>query len=380
MALKQDRIKQMVADGRTTELAKAGDPTLGPLSMLPGTWKNTEDLDGFGFNVMALPFLSDPLGNQYRLLMNQYNEELTFSVVDKGVPNRGRTVDQNTGGTDQTIVALEYFQRIVQVTSDDFPRTDLNGRFDGQAIHKEPGLWLYMTDHETAGINVARLGTIPHGNSFLAAGRVAEERWPLQDPDLTLMRSLIPNMNAVVVGGGENPAEVDLEPVTDPVTGVTIDYFAPYRHFHQNPFVGKGSIHGFAGFEPVHTTALLRHALENYLSTIGDIRRVMRLSVDSTFDHAGLRRHTHNGIVNIPFVVREAEAASMNATFLIYEIEDSATGQMRHFLQYAQNVILDFIGRPDGHPGPARWPHVSINTMERVADASAEAAINSRLR
>ena len=45
--------------------------------------------------------------------------------------------------------------------------------------------------------------------------------------------------------------------------------------------------------------------------------------------------------------------------------------------QYAQNVILDFLGRPDGHPNRARWPHVSINTMERVSDVVPEAMIES---
>lgn len=178
--------------------------------------------------------------------------------------------------------------------------------------------------------------------------------------------------------GGGNPEEIDLEPIVDPNTGqVIIDYFEPYRHFHETPYKGKVNIPGFDGFDPVHTTNLLRHAFENVIKKIGVVKRVQRLHVDSTIDHSGNNRVGHSGILNIPFVVREADATAMNSTFIIYEVEDSETGKSRYFLQYAQNVILDFINRPDGHPGRARWPHVSINTMERVLDTTKEAVIEA---
>lgn len=362
MTLPNNLIEEMNASGRRITVAQSDDETLGPLRMLPGTWKNTKALNGYGFNMMALPFAEGESG--YRILMNQYNEELHFSVVDKGVPNRGSEFDPATGqsvATDQTIVALDYEQKIVQIAADDFPKSGVTAKFDGKAIHKEPGLWLYMTNENTAGINIARLGTIPHGNSFLAAGRAAE------DPIIGLPERPIPEINGVVVGGGEDPAIVDLTP----------EYFAPYKHFHENPFKGKIPIAGFNGFDPVHTTQLLTHALENSLP--GEVKKTMRLRVDSTLDHAGVNRVNHTGIVNIPFVVRQADATSMISTFNIYEVEDAETGKTRHFMQYAQNVILDFIGRPDGHPGRARWPHVSINTMERVSDADPGVAKTSML-
>ncbi len=382
-------IKEMVDTGRSVALADFDDPVLGPLRLMPGTWKNTEELKGFGFNMMALPFRGGP--NGFKILMNQYGEELNFAVVDKGVPNRGLDLDPETGGADQTIVALNYFQKITQIDSDDFRESDLHQRFDGKPIHKEPGLWLHMTDHETSDINIARLGTIPHGNSFLAVGSVpnrktAEEEednfFLLEDPDDELLQTLperiIPDINGVVVGGGENPDETDLEPIVDPDTGeVIIDYFEPYRHFHENPYKGSVNIAGWRGFDPVHATELLRHALREVIMPLGKIKRVMRLHVDSTIDHAAINRFTHGGIINIPFVVRQADATAMNSTFLIYEVEDSESGKTRCFMQYAQNVILDFINRPDGHPGRARWPHVSINTMERVSDSTAEAVMSS---
>ena len=184
-----------------------------------------------------------------------------------------------------------------------------------------------------------------------------------------MANSLIPNINGVVVGGGENPDEKDLDPI----------YFEPYKFFHENPYQGKVPISGFTGFEPVNTTDLLKLALNEVLFPVGKIRRIMRLAVNSSVDHVGVRRTGHNGIVNIPFVVRQADASAMNSTFLIYEIEDKETGQMRHFMQYAQNVILDFISRPDGHPNRARWPHVSINTMERASEVVPEALAKALL-
>lgn len=389
----QDR-KRLLRDlqdtGRSTAIAEFDDPVLGPLRLLPGVWKNTEQLHGYGFNLMALPFKQGE--NEFKVLVNQYDEELTFAVTDKGVPNRGRTVDPETGGLDQTIAALDYFQRITQIDSDEFEKSGLHERFDGQRIHKEPGLWLHMIDHNTDGINIARLGTIPHGNSFLAVGRAPnmkendddEDKFAIiEDPtdeQLELIPNLVPSINGIVVGGGENPEEIDLQPIIDPDTGqIIIDYFKPYRHFHENPYSGKVNIPGFKGFDPVHSTELLRHAIRDVLIPIGKIKRVMRLRVDSTLDHAAINRFTHTGIINIPFVVRQADATAMNATFLIFEIEDRNSGEYRYFLQYAQNVILDFIGRPDGHPGRARWPHVSINTMERVSGVETQSIIGSIL-
>lgn len=391
MTLRKELVDEMVVAGRIAEVADFDDPVLGPLRLLPGVWKNTSALRGFGFNMMALPFSGG--ANGFRVLMNQYDEDLTFAVTDKGVPNRGLNPDPVTGNADQTIVALDYFQKITQIDSGEFSESGLNERFDGQRIHKEPGLWLHMVDHNTNGINIARLGTIPHGNSFLAVGSAPNRKEndeqednfvllenPSEEQLEQLPSALIPDINGVVVGGGENPDEIDLDPIVDPNTGnVIIDYFEPYRHFHENPYKGKVLISGFSGFDPVHATELLRHTLKEILMPIGNIKRIMRLRVDSTLDHAAVNRFTHTGIVNIPFVVRQADAASMNATFLIYEIQDFETGQDRYFMQYAQNVILDFIGRPDGHPGRARWPHISINTMERVSNVAPEMMIKKIL-
>ena len=86
----EKQMQEMVARGRTVEPAKTGDADLGPFKLLPGIWKNVPGLPGRGWNMIALPFATEPDDFiNYRLLVNQYNEELKFSVVDKAVANRG---------------------------------------------------------------------------------------------------------------------------------------------------------------------------------------------------------------------------------------------------------------------------------------------------
>ncbi len=58
------------------------------------------------------------------------------------------------------------------------------------------------------------------------------------------------------------------------------------------------------------------------------------------------------------------KAMKMKSTFWIQEIDDNGTRKLR--LQYSQIVMLDFFPRRDGLPGLIRWPHVSINTLEKV--------------
>ena len=73
------------------------------------------------------------------------------------------------------------------------------------------------------------------------------------------------------------------------------------------------------------------------------------------------------GISNIPFIVEQANASEMKATFFLQELaEADEHGNPKLRLQYAQVVQLDFFPRFDGGPGRIKWPHVSINTLEKV--------------
>ncbi len=317
--LNVSQIKSMMARGREIKLAKSGDEDLGPLKHLPGTWKNLPSLPGRGWNMIALPFADAQL--KYRLLLNQYNETLKFSFVDDAVPNRGLPRDGAQDG-DQLVVALDYEQTISQIAADDFPRSGKAGDVC-LPIHHEPGLWLHMVNKNTNEIDLARLATIPHGDSVMALG--------ISDGE--------------VPGGPEVP-DISGLPIGSP-QDIEHPYLAPYKHFHDNKFEGL--------FDPVSPNDLLKAANAGV-----DIVSTTKLEVDTSLETGG--------IVNIPFIVKEANAAEMRSTFWIQELaEKDECGQPKLRLQYSQTVMLDFFERRDGEPGLIRWPHVSINTLEKVS-------------
>lgn len=302
---------------------------LGPLAHLPGTWK----AEGTGWNLIALPFKDapDPANVPYRILMNQYDEELFFSFVDDNVPNRGIAVDQR-------VATVDYQQQIKQIAVDDFPPSDQRGPVD-LPIHHEPGLWIWAKDNQTDGIDVARLASIPHGNSVLALG------------DSTVHEAMpeIPPINALPFGRFEDLSTPGYDFNFDP-------YLGPYKHYIDNPFMGTAAgAPGFPGFNPADMTEILRFANQNI-----EIVRTTRLVVDSKREDAG--------VSNMPFVVREAEPVSMSSTFWIQEVADRRyKSGYRLRMQYAQIVMLDFFRpRQDQQPGRAQWPHVSIATLDKV--------------
>ncbi|MTB88305.1 hypothetical protein H9L21_01750 [Aeromicrobium senzhongii] len=320
-----EQLRSLQSQERSVTAAVTGDEDLGPFALLPGVWANEPDLPGRGWNMIALPF-GPPEGATfrpaYRLLLHQYNERLIFSLVDKAVPNRGigPVADGVTPNADQLLVALDYEQGINQLVGEDFPSSGLAGQ-PGGAIHHEPGLFLNMSDPlNEDSVDIARLATIPHGDSVLGLGTAVVEDGP----------ATVPPVNALPLG-------VDQDIEANP-------YLAPYKHFHDNPFRSL--------FDPTDPTALLEVANEGV-----DIIRTTKLEFDSTV--------STGGISNIPFIVRQANASEMKSTFWIQEVrrEDGGT-DLR--LQYVQVVQLDFFPRFDGGPGRIKWPHVSINTMTKV--------------
>lgn len=324
-----EQINELKAEGRRVEQAVTGDPALGPFALLPGTWTNEPTLPGRGWNMIALPFAQPAESTfrpNYRLLLNQYNEVLNFFLVDKAVPNRGiGSVGGVVSNTDQTVVTLDYEQGIKQIDAEDFPESGLAGA-PQLAIHHEPGLFLNMLDQTDGGPTIARLATIPHGDAALALGTsTVADGTPA-----------IPTVNALPIGVNQ-----DIE---------TNGYLAPYKHFHDNLFNGL--------FDPTDPTALLTVANQGV-----NIVRTTRLEFDTTV--------ASGGINNIPFIVSQANASEMKATFWIQELaETDAAGNPRLRLQYVQVVQLDFFPRFDGGPGRIKWPHVSINTLEKQTDVA----------
>ncbi|MGB5984116.1 MAG: heme-binding protein [Desulfobacterales bacterium] len=321
--LSAEQVKRIRNQGRYIAPAKPGDEDLGPLKQLPGTWKNLPNLPGRGWNMIALPFATEPDSRlNYRLLVNQYNEELKFTLVDKGVPNRGIRRNGSTSDSDQFLVTLDYEQTIKQIAADDFPNSGKAGGPD-LAIHHEPGLWLHMTNETTNNLDIARLATIPHGDSVLALGTSEEISGAPR----------IPNSNGLPIGVPQD--------LNNP-------YLSPYKHFHDNLFQGL--------FDPTDPNKLLNDA-----NAAVTITKATKLEVDTAVESGG--------VVNIPFIVKQANAADMKSVFWIQELDETdASGNPKLRLQYTQMVMLDFFPRFDGAPGLIRWPHVSINTMEKVAD------------
>lgn len=325
--------KQYPAKARTYGKPAKQDPDLGPLKLLPGLWKS----EGLGWSMTALPFATAPSPLDYRLLLNQYNEQLEFKLVDNNVPNRGVEKNNPTVQTDQFVVTIDYLQKIQQVAAVDSPEGNGLAGPPGLAIHHEPGLWLHMKNQITDGLDIARLATIPHGDSVLALGRSSVHAGA----------SSIPHINSLPEGVTQ---DLDNSP-----------YLKPYKKFHDKPFKGNVTFPGFPGFDPTQTHVLLELA-----NTGANIVRTTTLHVDSTIPTGG--------IANIPFVVRKANAATMQSTFWIQELaEKDVNGDPKLRLQYLQVVMLDFFPRRDGLPpsccpGPIRWPHVAINTLEKQVD------------
>lgn len=324
---------------------------LGPLKHLVGVWT----AQGTGWNMIALPFQgapASPAGSKFRILMNQYDEVLKFDFVDDRVKNRGLSRNGESG-FDQVVAALDYQQKIAQVVAEDRPSSGGLAGGAKLAIHHEPGLWLYeknrrVKDDKIMGdvvseveLRVARLASIPHGNSVLAIGTSEEVNGMPH----------IPSLSGLPSGRFEDVSTPGYDFKTDP-------YLEPYNHYINNPFMGNVTgVIGFPGFHPADMNAILRFACQNGPK----IARTTVLNVDSTRKSGGIR--------NLPFTVREAEPVSMKSTFWIQELaEKDANGETQFQLQYSQIVMLQFFRpREDEQPGLAAWPHISIATLRKVS-------------
>lgn len=327
--------------GRLIEKAVQGDPDLGVLGLLPGSWANTGALAGHGWNLIALPFGRAGQLGDFRLLLNQFNETLTFSTVDKHVPNRG------DNHIDQHVAAVQYIQHIIQLAatdaaitatggltipatpdSDDTPKTGTlpppSPAGTPAAIHHEPGLLLRLESQTAGGPTLGRLATIPHGDSVLALGHSidAQAGAPnFNDPKFAnLFTSLPIGVGPASVGGKPNP------------------YLAPYEHF-----TGANKFRGI--LDATDPKSLLAGAIPP--ATVKNTTTIILTT-----------EIPDGGIHNIPFVTRKADATSMSIAMWIQELDDGSK-----VLQYVQKVILKFFPRADHVAGLIEWPHISFNSL-----------------
>jgi hypothetical protein len=279
---------------------------LGPLKKLKGTWRGNPSM---GWNVISVPGLP-PDG--FVLEVIPYEEELSFTpVVTAG--NRGAFVGTNENN--QSIVGLLYQQVIksVCVTS----RCNDRGFPSGQIIHAERGLFLNLTNFNDD-FPVARLSTIPHGNALLALGKAIDSANP--GNNFFGSASTLPT----TIAGA-------------PIPGYGVD------QFNNQQFPNE--------FNQLDPNTFLKISLGT------QVIKDMTTLILSTKNLSG-------GILNIPFINSNAKATTLNAIFWIETIQ--GVGGHPDFLQLQYTQTIDLVFPPTGNPDPVVWPHVTINTLQKV--------------
>lgn len=273
-------------------VADAG-PDLGPLLELPGTWV------GNGYSLISRPDQHNK--NPFFLELNATRETLSFTPIGSPIPNRG------SGQDDIFFLGVHYLQQVSDA--------DTFG-----ALHLEPGMWLNVpaTTDPAAPASVVRMATIPHGDALLAQG------------------------SSLTVAGPPDIQPVDSTPTfsTGPNTGqkLTGPYLDPFTTTPLPPGIAAGAI---ANPNVVLTEAIGKQK----------ILETTVLVISTTTPVGGIA----GGIQNIPFVVRNANAVSLDAIFWVEKVQtEDGTGTFMQ-LQYTQRVILDFLG--------INWPHIQVATL-----------------
>jgi hypothetical protein len=281
---------------------------LGLLAELPGNWR------GHGFNLTARPFFKAPAGTPpFFLEINATQETLDFNAITGAVPNRGSLQD------DSFLFGVRYLQQVSDVIVD-------------AGIHIEPGLWLRVppsTDPAQPGNVYVRQSTIPHGDSLIAQSSFAGQ---VVTPDIQPVNSL-PFTDAVIPPLNGNPVSV-------------ISNDKGYLNQYLNGLLPP--VPFLSGLNAANVikdpTILLRDTIKNQT-----IISTTVLAISTTAQGSGL--------INIPFVTKNANATQLDAIFWVESVQ-RPDGSVFIQLQYVQRVILDFIG--------IHWPHISVATLKRI--------------
>lgn len=322
---------------------------------MSGTW------EGEGFNLIARPDKEG--GSPLFLELNQTFETLSFIPISSSIPNRGDAVN------DIELFGLTYLQKVSDIVTKG-------------ALHIEPGIWIHIPSQDQNNgttQSVARMGTIPHGNSLLAQG-TAIKIDPFTgnpfDPDKLSAANTAPFL------------------ATDPmpVPG-TLGGFAPYDLGNNTPAAVNfrtpagdspatplpPSILGVAMQKIINdptlllTAALAGQVIESMVViNIATVASVLQAQPDQNGKPQPPKTITLNGggggIENIPFLQTNADAATVFATFWIEKIAGPVAGTSFFQLQYVQTVLLNFpVIKPGTPPGPPlSWPHVSVATLRKT--------------
>jgi hypothetical protein len=382
---------------------------LGHLSELAGTWK------GSGFNLIARPDWHDK--TDLYLQLNQTRETLKFDPIGSPIPNRG------FGQDDIELFGLTYLQQIVDAGNDG-------------AMHIEPGIWITQPHTsfppETAPLHgqlVARMGTIPHGNSLLAEGIAEPFKGPpvLTVPGTQYSFSLFPSFNSTPSGVPPTaPGMVFNAPgSSEKLTAPTVPAPAfpqydltvpigpippgplnpPFALNTRTPFDTTppepplpANINGVPMQDVINDPILLLQKDIELLVAQGYTFEGTAINIATTTPLNFLKNANSGpkgpkvqvtvpqfggGIENIQFLGGEsptvggkvelqenAETAIVYATFWIEKVTHKEDGHSFMQLQYAQMVVLNFPIFHLLHQAPPvyvnlGWPHISVATLRK---------------
>lgn len=207
-----------------------------------------------------------------------------------------------------------------------------------EGLHHEPGFWLSIPATTVLPVQpaatIARLGTIPHDDSMLAqGGGFGVQGGPL-----------IGDVNALPSRGGMVLGRRYTIPFENP--SLPQNFKLP---FVQNPNLAlKEAILGqniistvvlIISTNVVPTITIPTPANPNDPNPAGTVINVPAPS---------------GGITNLPFVVQNANATRLDATFWIEAVMQPVNSTFMQ-LQYTQTVNLNFLG--------IDWPHISVATL-----------------
>jgi hypothetical protein len=360
--------------------------SLGLLADMAGTW------EGHGFNLIARPD-HEQKENLY-LQLNQTDETLKFDPIGSAIPNRG------FGQNDIELFGLTYLQKIHDAPT-------------GAALHIEPGIWItqpettYPSEVPPQGEQiVARMASIPHGNTVLARGIASHFNGPptVEKAGEKYAFSLFPSFNstpfpentpflaagsselaskpnpprfeqynlAVAAGPGnartpfkttepDLPAAIDGVPMQDVVDDPIRLLQAVIEKQKKDGHVFEGTVLNIA------TRAELRFFNEVNKAILENQPEPPSTPVHVPFGSGGIE--------NIPFLEGvvpsppgqgpNALTATVYATFWIEKVSHPLHPDFTQ-LQYAQMTVLDF-GILAALPKlvPISWPHISVATLRR---------------
>lgn len=327
---------------------------LGFLARLSGTW------EGEGFNLIARPDKQG--GSPLFLELNQTFETLSVVPISSSIPNRGSAVD------DIELFGLTYLQKVTDSVTKG-------------ALHIEPGMWVHVPSQDTATTqSVFRLGTIPHGNSLLAAGNATLlDPFPGNpfDPDKLSAANTAPFPvgGVMPIPGTESPfAPYDLSNLTP----AAVNFRTPAGDNPATPLpttiLGVPMQDVILDPTKLLTAALSGQEIESMVTIrIATVPSLLQAQPDKNGQPQPpkdilLNQNTGGGVENIPFLQTNADAATAFATFWIEQIKGPTPDSGFLQLQYVQTVFLNFPAVSPGTPPgkPLTWPHVSVATLRKT--------------